>query len=491
MSRPFDEARYKGLLEGLEVVEIPVSALERTKRVDAEYFQPTHLRIEKILTARPGLPITEVAAISDGNHFSISEEFADEGVPYYRGQDVVGHFFIEQASPAFITEKAYRVSHMVRSHLKRGDVLLSIVGTVGETSLVASDVPATCSCKLAILRSHDIAPEYLAVFLRTTHGRSQIERLTRGAVQMGLLLEDMDQIKVARLSDAFEQQIAQAVSDVRQLLETAQKHAQEAEQTLLRALGLENWQPPEPLTYTRRASDVLVSERFDAEHFQEKFYAARQRLIQAGAQGFVPLTDLLTALTNGHTPLRHDLRVGEVPFLCAEHVSDFEVDFAGEKRIFAEHHLGELARTALQNNDVLLTIKGRVGNAAIAEEIPGAVNINQDVALLRFNDNLPLWYVVSFLNSTFGKLQTEQMCTGGINPFLGLFSIRRFVVPCFADSVMAEIGEQTRAKVHQARAARRQAHALLEAAKRAVEIAIEDSEAAALAYLAGLDSMAA
>lgn len=33
--------------------------------------------------------------------------------------------------------------------------------------------------------------------------------------------------------------------------------------------------------------------------------------------------------------------------------------------------------------------------------------------------------------------------------------------------------------------ARSQAHALLEAAKRAVEIAIEESEAAALAYLAG------
>jgi len=37
--------------------------------------------------------------------------------------------------------------------------------------------------------------------------------------------------------------------------------------------------------------------------------------------------------------------------------------------------------------------------------------------------------------------------------------------------------------VQSAHAARRQAHALLEAAKRAVEITIEDSEAAALAYL--------
>ena len=39
------------------------------------------------------------------------------------------------------------------------------------------------------------------------------------------------------------------------------------------------------------------------------------------------------------------------------------------------------------------------------------------------------------------------------------------------------------AAVQEGRAARARAHSLLDAAKRAVEIAIEDSEAAALAYL--------
>ena len=92
-------------------------------------------------------------------------------------------------------------------------------------------------------------------------------------------------------------------------------------------------------------------------------------------------------------------------------------------------------------------------------------------------------YIVAFLNSKFGKLQTEQMCTGAINPFLGLFSIRQFVIPIFEAGVMLEISEQTRSHVQAARIARRRSAHLLEAAKLAVEIAIEDSEAAALAYL--------
>ncbi len=302
--------------------------------------------------------------------------------------------------------------------------------------------------------------------------------------QPDLHLEDIAKLLVPILSETFQKKIEEAVQLAEKLLNESTIRAGMAQTNLLQFLGLESWQPPEPLSYTRRASEAFISGRLDAEHFQEKFYAARRHLSEVGAREFVSLSDILVTLTNGHTPLRHDLSVGDVPFLCAEHVSDFEVNFASEKRILAEHHCGELSRTALQESDVLLTIKGRVGNLAIVEQLPGLVNINQDVALLRFNDSLPVWYVLAFLNSPFGKLQTEQMCTGGINPFLGLSNVRRLEIPRFAESVMIEIGQQTRNKVHDARTARRQAHALLEAAKRAVEIAIEDSEAAALDYLA-------
>jgi hypothetical protein len=262
------------------------------------------------------------------------------------------------------------------------------------------------------------------------------------------------------------------------------QHQKETEQTLLRALGLEGWEPPGPLTYTRRASEVLSeTARFDAEHWQEKFFAARQALTKAGAIEFIPIEALLLSLTNGQTPLHHDLTVGEVPFLCAEHVTDFEVNYTSDKRVQLEHHSGQLARTALQNGDILITIKGRVGNAAIAENVPGAVNINQDVALMRLNDLLPHWFVITYLNSFFGRLAVEQHCTGAINPFLGLFNIRRLLIPRFDSKLMEAVGEETRQQVQLARAARQEAKALLARAKRAVEVAIEEGEAAAFQFL--------
>ena len=93
---------------------------------------------------------------------------------------------------------------MWRSHLKKGDVLLSIVGTIGSLATVSSSAQATCSCKLAILRPKKIADsDVIALFLRCKYGQNQIKKFTRGAVQMGLILEDMEQIVIPEFQDEF------------------------------------------------------------------------------------------------------------------------------------------------------------------------------------------------------------------------------------------------------------------------------------------------
>lgn len=245
---PFDAARYARLLEGLEVTEKRVSELERTGRIDAEFFQHRHVYLTDRLAKLRCDSVANSATVSDGNHFSISESFVEDGIPYYRGQDVVGHFFIEQSVPNTISTEAFNQPYMKRSHLQPGDVLLSIIGTVGETSLVKNQQDATCSCKLAILRPRTIAPEYLAAYLSSPVGRALAQRWKRGAVQTGLLLEDMDQIPVARFTAGFEQAVVSAVDNAYASLNASRSLMQQAERALLKTLELEGWQAAEPLS---------------------------------------------------------------------------------------------------------------------------------------------------------------------------------------------------------------------------------------------------
>lgn len=148
-----------------------------------------------------------------------------------------------------------------------------------------------------------------------------------------------------------------------------------------------------------------------------------------------------------------------------------------------EHHNGEVARTKIETGDLLLTIKGRIGNGGVAENVPRPANINQDVALSRLNDGINTYYIAGFLNSILGKMFINQIATGQINPFLGLGNLRTIPIPLFAPERMNEIGEHLKSKIHQAFDTRQQSKHLLDAAKRGVELAIEQDEQAAFDYL--------
>jgi hypothetical protein len=372
-----------------------------------------------------------------------------------------------------------------RTALRENDVIISTVGTIGNAAVVTQDMlPANSDRHVGIIRvSGKIAPYVLSTFLLSRYGRAQTRREVTGNVQPNLFISKLNGLLIPEVPQKVEQRVDDVVRQAHRLRLDSLDSLKRAGEVFSAALGLTSWLPPSRLTCIRRFSDVVKRERIDAEHYREEYYAAIRRLKDAGATRLIPLDQLLTTLTNGHTPLHHDLALGDVPFLCAEHVSNFEVHYDTDKRILLEHHQVELGRTALQNQDVLLTIKGRIGNAALVEAIPGPANINQDVALLRLNDKVPTWYVLAFINSVFGQLLVRQLSTGGINPFLGLSNVRKLQIPEFNAAVMKQIANDTNELVKAARNTMEQAQRCLASAKRAVEILIEQNEGAALKYL--------
>ena len=94
--------------------------------------------------------------------------------PIIVGKDINTDFFIENANPVYIPESKYSEKQMTRSHFSSGDVLLSILGTIGSLSLVTDTLKkSTGSCKIAILRPiSEFSSEYIAAFLMSKYGHS-------------------------------------------------------------------------------------------------------------------------------------------------------------------------------------------------------------------------------------------------------------------------------------------------------------------------------
>jgi restriction endonuclease S subunit len=446
-----------------------MTELERTRRLDSEFFRREFAEISRTVRSIAHEDVATLCNVSDGNHFSISEDFVDEGVPYYRGQDVVGRFFIEQSSPNYITPEAYARPHMVRSHLRRGDVLLSIVGTIGELSLVTSDQPATCSCKLAILRPSSIAPEYLAILLQSRFGRLQIERLKRGAVQMGLILEDMDQLVVPRFK-LLETRIADTVKLAKLSDDAAQDGMASSDAKLASALGLAAWSPPEPLTYSASCKAAFGAGRLDAQFFSPR-YDELFAHIKATGQA-VRFKDILSTNARGNQPVYADAGLAVIN---SKHVRANRIESADQRLADPSE-----ANVLIEEGDLLLngTGVGTIGRAAPWLSKSKAIPDNH-VTVLRAKGLDPI-YLSVFLNSRIGQMQVERH-TRGSSGQVELYpsDIAEFMIWHAPDETQKAI----RQCILGAFAAEAKAKTLLDVAKRAVEIAIEDSETAALAFL--------
>lgn len=415
--------------------------------------------------------MVKVASVSDGNHFSISESFVDEGVPYYRGQDVVGHFFIEQANPNRITRQAFEQSFMRRSYLKQGDVLLSIIGTIGEVSLVRTKQDATCSCKLAILRPSEIAPEYLAAYLSSPVGKSLTERWKRGAVQTGLLLEDMDQIPVARFSTGFEQAVKDVVDGGFAALEDGRRLLQQAEQILLRALDLINWMPSEALSYVRKSSDAFRAGRLDAEYFAPR---VRELLERLGRDGLT-VNDVAPPRKERFTPAAEgDFHYIEIGGIGADGTAQAEVVPQNEAPSRATQlvRAGDIITSTVRPIRRLSAIvgaqqDGHVCSSGFVVLQPRAIRPDALLTYLR----LPPVCALMDLHTS-----------ASLYPAISEADLLALPIPKIPDAVQQEIESLAEA----GRQAKRRSAQLLDAAKCAVEIAIEQDEAAAMAYLAGV-----
>ena len=293
-------------------------------------------------------------------------------------------------------------------------------------------------------------------------------------MQKGLILEDMDQLWVPSLSEEFEKRIAQVVRTSRNTQEQSETKQKEAEDTLLEALGLADWEPPEPLSYTARASDAFAAGRLDAQYFSSKFDELLERL-SASAARMETVRDIRSYNARGLQP--EYVPEGDVYVINSRHILEARVDYEGLERTSTEWlKINERAR--LQPGDILTYTTGaKIGRTAHFALSDPAVASNH-VNILRLSKGNQE-YVAFVMNSLVGRLQTERHLSGTAQPELYPRNIDKFIVPFIPDGIQSSIT----ASLRESEELRAQARQLLETAKRAVEIALEDGETAAMTFL--------
>jgi restriction endonuclease S subunit len=446
--------------------------------LDAQFYRPQFLERKRILH-NAGYKLYRLGSLAEkidvGHVGPMTTEYREDGVLLLRSQNIKEFQIDTDKNPIFIS-KAFH-DKLSKSQVNAGDILITRSGVAGNVAIVPKHFPTANSADIILIRLKRIVdPLYVVAFLNSSFGRFQVDRQVSGGLQGHLNLTIAEDILVPELPKKLQEGIAGSIRTALNRLAEAKSIYTQARHILENELGIDRIDLSHEIGTTACLSNLFTAGRWDSEFYKPKYKRVMEALSKArkvSIENLHPLGRVVAYLTNGHTPLHHDLTLGEVLFLTAEHVYDFRVDFQTDKRILQQHHETELSRTVLKSGDILVTIKGKVGNCAVVNHCPSMVNINQDVALIRLRDGIHPYFFAAWFNSLIGKQIVEQRSTGGINPFLGLGNLRGMPFPIISHNQHQRIGNLIQQTVEKAQKTEQEASNLLEEAKSQIEQLIE------------------
>ena len=302
--------------------------------------------------------------------------------------------------PRFLSEEDFEKENK-RTKVKCGDVLLTIVGTVGRAAVVSNDLPPfTLQRSVAVLHPNDevCSGRYLMYALRGK--RSYIESNSKGVAQKGIYLKEVARIDLPIPSKEIQKQIIEKLDKVSSIIKSRQ----------LEIIKLDN----------------LIKARF-----VEMFGDPR---INPNNYSLHQLSDYIEFLTSGSRGwAKYYSDDGNEWFITIKNVKDCHILLENMQSINAPDN-AEAKRTKVQEGDLLISITADLGRTGVVtkEIAEHGAYINQHLTCIRINKEVlnPL-YVAYFMESPAGKEQFESKNQSAVKAGLNFGSINslRLLVP--------------------------------------------------------------
>lgn len=476
---PFDEAKYKALMDGLECSEILFSTCKNILdfRIDASTYKKEYLSAEyRLMQLGAGRIGDAISSIQNFGAYSLCNyiNFTTDGIPFLMTQNVKKNY-IDWQNIRYIDKRSHDM--LYKSHCRRGQVLITMAGAyLGKASVYNKDF--ACSSNQAIAKlslKREISPYYVATYINSRYGQSQINRFKTITGQPNINMALIKHLLIPAFSDSLYDSINEISETVFSCFEKADSLFSAAQKKLINYTGIKcNSLSNSGVSTKNYSESFCTTGRLDAEYYQPKYDDLFTLLDHLSTK---QLGDIVT-MSKSIEPGSEYYGSEGVPFI---RVSDVSVTGIEPPTIRIPQNIVPSIETLYPKRDTILFSKdGSVGIAYKVEEDLEAVTSG---ALLHLHvkntaDILPD-YLTLVLNSEIVRLQAERDASGAIIQHWKPSDVAAVTIPILPHEMQIEIAQ----KVQESFALRRQAEALIEKAVRAVEIAIEEDESAAVAWL--------
>ncbi|MFQ5750842.1 MAG: hypothetical protein ACE5HI_02500 [bacterium] len=442
--------------------------LHQGTRLDAEYYKPVLLTIERKLRNVKNVLLNDVSkSIKSFGAYALCNQvvLVDKGIPFIRCKDIK-EGFVDFSDVLFIDKATHRL--LSKSAITPNVVMMTMSGTVGNSAVADPEwvYPINSNQDIAKIETNDkISSYYLSIFLNTKYGKSQTKRLPIGSIQQHIFIWQLKGLIIFYPSQAFQKLIECLYIKAMNLLRDSENSYSQAEQILLSELDLLNWEPKRRLSFVKHYSDTQSSDRIDAEYFQPMFEKIVNKLVK---------------YKNGYTLVGDTVKIKDRNFIPKDEVSYKYIELAnisinGNITGFTEALGKELptrARRKVNNGDVIVSsIEGSLSSIALITE-----SLNNALCSTGFyvisSESINSETLLVFLKSKAGQLQLKKGCSGTILTAISKDELAKLIIPKIARRIQDEI----KAKITEMYKVKALSNNVLDIAKHGVEMAIEKDE---------------
>ena len=181
--------------------------------------------------------------------------------------------------------------------------------------------------------------------------------------------------------------------------------------------------------------------RLDAEYFQPEYLAIQNNLLQTKSYKLwreIP-GKFITGPFGSEFNVENYIPNGEFRYVRGKDVKDFFV-LENDNVYLPEADFKRLNKYALSNGDILISVVGTLGNAAIVDEgiVPAIFSCKSTVFR---PEKINPFYFIAYLNSKYGKKLLERSVRGAVQTGLNIDDLKDLPVFIPSQGKQQEVGD--------------------------------------------------
>lgn len=452
-------------------------------RIDANTYRKEYLASSRLLCKLETSSIADLSiSIQNFGAYSLCNyiNFQDEGIPFLMTKNIRENF-IDWNIEKHVDKESHDM--LWKSHCSRGQVLVTMAGEyLGRVAVYDKD--EICSSNQAIAKitlKEGQSPYAVSTFLNSKYGQHQIQRFRTITGQPNINMGLIESLIVPKFSGDFCLQIENLMQVANRTKENSFCLYQQAEQVLLSYLDFNNYTPTdETVNIQTYKNSFLMTGRLDAEYYQPKYQEMINQITSKPNSRLTDLVHIQKSIEPGSDVYTEDEE--GMPFL---RVADYSKHGTTkpQKRLaksFVVENKAKISALKPKKNSILFSKDGSVGEAYRLRDDADFITSGAILNLVVKDENIVLpEYLTLALNSVLVRTQAERDAGGSIILHWRVDEINNVLVPIVNSDTQHKIAST----VEESFKLKAESERLLDVAKRAVELYIEQNESAALSYI--------